>query len=185
MPALRGFFRILNRFFMVPVFRLGLGSLLVNPLTGYIMVLRTIGHRTGKIRYVPVNYALEGGCIYCFVGIGNASHWYRNLRKNPGVDAMLPGGAVFGRAETVSDAADNLRLVRAIFRNAGFAGFFEGVNPHTCSDERLAEAIKDGILVRIRPEGPGAGAADPGGWAWMTGWMVWIACILAAVILLR
>ena len=36
-------FRVLNRFFMVPMFRLGLGPFMGNPLSGYIMVIRTVG----------------------------------------------------------------------------------------------------------------------------------------------
>jgi hypothetical protein len=34
----RRFFRVLNQCFMVPVFRLGLGPFVGNPLTGYIEV---------------------------------------------------------------------------------------------------------------------------------------------------
>jgi deazaflavin-dependent oxidoreductase (nitroreductase family) len=184
MQAIRSGFRLLNRYFMVPVFRLGLGPLLVNPLTGYIMVLRTIGHKSGKVRYVPVNYAVDGGCIYCFAGFGKAAHWYRNVQADPQVEAILPGGAIFGNGETLSDDAEFLRLGRIILRNAGFAGFFAGVNPFTCSDVQLAGALKEGLILRIRPEGFGSGPADPGGWGWMLGWAAGIACVIAVVLVL-
>ncbi len=184
MSAMRAVFRVINRFFMVPVFRLGLGSLIVNPLSGYIMVLRTIGHRTGKVRYVPVNYALDGGCVYCLAGFGKSTHWYRNLQADPHVEAILPGGAIFGKAEAVSDASDCLRLGRKIMRNAGFAGFLGGVNPQTCSDEQLAGVLKTEILMRIQPEGIGSGPADPGGWGWILAWAVGVVCIIAAAIVL-
>ena len=36
--VLRHIFSVLNRFFMVPCFRLGLGPFMGNPLSGYIMV---------------------------------------------------------------------------------------------------------------------------------------------------
>jgi deazaflavin-dependent oxidoreductase (nitroreductase family) len=181
---MRAFFRILNRFFIVPIFRLGLGSLIVNPLSGYIMVLRTTGHKTGKIRYVPVNYAIDGGCIYCLAEFGKVAHWYRNLQADPNVETILPGGAIFGKAEEVSGISERLRLGRTIMRNAGFAGFLGGVNPATCSDEQLADVLKTEILLRIRPEGIGSGAADPGGWGWILAWAVGIASIIAAVIML-
>jgi len=42
------FFWFLNKFFMAPLFRLGFGPFFVNPLTGYIMVLKVIGRKTGK-----------------------------------------------------------------------------------------------------------------------------------------
>jgi deazaflavin-dependent oxidoreductase (nitroreductase family) len=184
MQALRAVFRVLNRFFMIPVFRLGMGSLLVNPLTGYIMVLRTLGHKSGKIRYVPVNYAIDGGCVYCLAGFGKNSHWYRNVLADPKVEAILPGGAIYGKAETVSDPAECLKLGRKIMRNAGFAGFLAGINPRTCSDEQLAGVLKTEILLRIRPEGLGSGPADPGGWGWMLGWAAGIACVIAGILLL-
>jgi deazaflavin-dependent oxidoreductase (nitroreductase family) len=184
MSAMRAMFRLLNRFFMIPVFRLGLGPLLVNPASGYIMVLRTIGHKSGKVRFVPVNYAVDGGCLYCLAGFGKASHWYRNLQAEPKVEAILPGRAVFGKAETVTDTAEFLRLGRKIFQNAGMVGFFSGVNPHTCSDDQLARVLKTEILVRIRPEGIGSGPADPSGWGWVSAWAAGIALVIAALIVL-
>jgi hypothetical protein len=51
----RQVFQYLNRYFMIPVFRLGLGSLIVNPFSGYIMVIKTIGHKTGAERFTPTN----------------------------------------------------------------------------------------------------------------------------------
>ena len=184
MSAMRVVFRLINRFFMVPVFRLGLGSFIVNPFSGYVMVLRTIGHKTGKIRYVPVNYAVDGGNIHCFSGFGKSAHWYRNLQADPSVEAILPGGAIFGKAETVSDGAEFLRVGRKILHNGGLAGFFEGVNPYNCSDDQLAGVLKAGILLRIRPEGIGSGSADPGGWGWILMWAVGIVSLIAAVMVL-
>jgi deazaflavin-dependent oxidoreductase (nitroreductase family) len=184
MIAVRAMFRMLNRFFMVPVFRLGLGSLVVSPFSGYIMVLRTIGHKTGKTRYVPVNYTVDGGCIYCFAGLGKAAHWYRNLQANPRVEAILPGGAVFGKAETVTDPAECLRRGRKVLRNAGFAGFFGGVNPFTCTDDQLAGVLKAGLILRIRPAGIGSGPADPGGWGWILPWTIGLVCVIVAGIAL-
>ena len=179
MSAMRAVFRLLNRFFMVPVFRLGLGPLMVNPLTGYIMVLRTIGHKSGKVRYVPVNYAVDGGCIYCLAGFGKSSHWYRNMLADPRVEAILPGGAVFGKAEAVPDPAISLKLGRKILQNAGFAGFFAGVNPLNCTDEQLGNVLKTEILIRIRPEGIGSGPVDPGGWGWVLPWVIGVGLFVA------
>lgn len=56
---MRRFFRVLNRFFMVPMFRLGMGPFFGNPLSGYVMVLRTIGRKSGRVRNVPVNCAIH------------------------------------------------------------------------------------------------------------------------------
>jgi hypothetical protein len=184
MSSMRAAFRVLNRFFMIPVFRLGLGSLIVNPISGYIMVLRTVGHTSGKFRYVPVNYAVDGGCLYCFAGLGKAAHWYRNLQADPNANVILPGGAVFGRAEPVTDPVDRLRVGRKVLRSGGLAGFFAGVNPFTCTDEQLAVALSEGQILRIRPQGFGSGPADPGGWGWVTAWMLGMVCVIAALVIL-
>ena len=67
---LRRIFWYLNKCLMVPVFRLGLGPLMGNPFTGYIMVLKTTGRKTGKQRYTPVDYAIQDGKVYCLAGLG-------------------------------------------------------------------------------------------------------------------
>jgi hypothetical protein len=60
---MRRFFRFLNKYFMVPLFRLGFGPFFGNPFTGYIMVLKVLGRKTGKLRYAPVNYAILDGKV--------------------------------------------------------------------------------------------------------------------------
>jgi deazaflavin-dependent oxidoreductase (nitroreductase family) len=165
---LRRVFFYLNKFFMVPLFRLGLGPLIGTPFGGYIMVLKVVGRKTGKGRYAPVNYAIENGNVYCLAGFGNASDWYRNLLARPNIEAIMPGGAIAGTAETVDDPIERQRIIRRILINGGFAGFFYGYDPRAVSDERLERDTRDLPVIRIRPVGIGSGASDPGGWAWVT-----------------
>lgn len=164
---LRKFFRLLNRYLVVPLFRLGFGPFLGSPPGGYIMVLKTRGRKSGRLRSSPVNYAIHNGQVYCLAGWGKAADWYRNLRADPRVELIMPGGAYTGLAETVEDPDEKLIMVRQVLRNAGFAGFFEGYNPSTISDNELAFRITHLELVRIRIAGLGSGPADPGGWLWM------------------
>lgn len=166
---MRSFFRLLNRFFMVPVFRLGLGPIFGNPFSGYIMVLKTLGRKSGKTRFSPVNYAIHNGSVYCLAGFGRVSDWYRNLQFAPQIELIMPGGALSGRCETVSDPEERRTIVRRILKNAGFAGFFEGYNPYTISDAELAVKTANLPVVRIQPTGLGSGASDPGGLAWVAG----------------
>lgn len=70
--VLRRFFWFLNKFFMVPMFRLGWGGLRANPFSGYIMVLKVIGRKSGKQRPTPVNYAIHQGSIWCISGGGKS-----------------------------------------------------------------------------------------------------------------
>jgi deazaflavin-dependent oxidoreductase (nitroreductase family) len=166
-PLLRKIFWFLNTFFMTPVFRLGLGALFGTPFGGYMMVLKVAGRKSGKIRYAPVNYAIRNGCIYCVSGGRKHSDWYRNILANPNIEILLPGGALFARAEEISDPDERRIVTRQVLKNAGFAGFFEGYNPRTISDAELQEKIAGLPVLRFEPLGLGSGAFDAGGWAWL------------------
>jgi len=163
----RQVFRYVNRYFMIPVFRLGLGALIANPFSGYIMVMKTIGHKSGKARHAPMNYAIQEGNIYCTAGFGQATHWYRNLRAHPRVELLMPGGNLFGTAEEVTDPGERLRALRQILKNGGFAGFLMGFNPYTAPDQQVIEKCEGLPVIRIRPAGVRSGPADPGGWLWL------------------
>jgi len=164
---LRYIFWFLNRFFMVPVFRLGLGPFFGNPIWGYMMVLKTTGRKSGKTRYSPVNYAIQNGNVYCLAGWGHIADWYRNMISNPNIEMILPGGAIAGVAEEVSTFPERTTALRKVLKAGGFAGFMLGVNPYTASDQQLADKTKETPLIRIKPCGIGSGASDPGGWLWM------------------
>ena len=165
---LRRVFWLLNKVFMVPMFRLGLGALVGNPLTGYIMVLKTVGRRTGKVRYTPVNYAILNGKVYCLAGFGRISDWYRNLQANPKVELILPGRALAGMAQEVEDAGEQMRALRQVMKNAGLPGLVYGVSPSKASDEVLREKAGGTRCLCITPYGMGSGAFDAGGWFWIT-----------------
>ncbi len=175
-PSLRQFFRPLNRYFMVPLYRMGLGAFMGSPFGGYIMVIKTIGHKTGQPRYTPVNYAIRDGNVYCLAGWKHVAHWYRNLRANPKVELIMPGSNVAGIAEEVTDSDEWLQITRQVSRNAGVAGFLLGANPFTASDEVVREKAKGTPVIRIRPCGVANGPADPGGWLWIlaTGLFIWL-----------
>ncbi len=181
---MRLFFRFFNKFFMVPMFRLGLGPFFGNPLSGYVMVLRTVGRKSGKVRYVPVNYAIRDGSIYCLAGFGRNSPWFLNLMARPDVEIILPSGAVLGRVEEATDPAERTGVIRQVLKNAGFATLFEGLNPWRAADEALAAKTADQPLVRIRPCGVANGASDPGGWAWIWSIVATVALIAVLVAIL-
>jgi deazaflavin-dependent oxidoreductase (nitroreductase family) len=176
---MRRIFWFLNKFFMVPMFRLGFGPIFGNPLTGYIMVLKVIGRKTGKVRYAPVNYAIHKGDIYCISGGRKTSDWYKNLLVTPEIEMILPSGPVYARMEEISDRETRRVVIRQILKNAGFAGFFEGYNPFTISDDELMRKTADLPLLRFHPVGFANGASDPGGWAW-----IWAIVLTVLVILL-
>ena len=180
----RNFFRVLNKYFMVPMYRMGLGGLVSNPLTGYIMVMKVHGRKSGKLRYTPVNYAVHEGCVYCVSGYRRDSDWYKNLAAASGVEVILPGAAIYGTVSEEADAETRLTVIRQVLKNAGFAGFFEGYNPWKISDDELKSKTADLPLLKITPSGVGNGAFDASGWGWITTTLLFVAIILLLIDLL-
>jgi deazaflavin-dependent oxidoreductase (nitroreductase family) len=180
MDTLRQIFKLINRFFMVPAYRMGLGWLIVNPISGYIMVIKNIGHKSGKRYYTPANYAIIDGKVYCLAGFGRKSHWYLNLIANPNTEVMLPGRTIWGKVEEVTDQEEALIAVKQVFRNAGVAGWMEGYNPRKAPDERYHKTLKRAPVLRITPTGIGSGPMDAGGWHWIA----WAAVTLILILVL-
>ena len=100
-----------------------------------------------------------------------------NLKADPRIEVVLPGGAFNVKAEEIEDQGEALRAIKQILRNAGFAGYFEGYNPHTTTDEKFLETLEHSPVMRLHPVGIGNGAYDPGGWTWV------VTFILSAIIL--
>ena len=180
-PLMRRVFWLLNKFFMVPMFRLGFGPFFGNPLTGYIMVIKAIGRKTGKVRFAPVNYTIHKGNVYCISGGRKTSDWYRNLLAIPDVELILPCGCIYTHAEEITSTEERTNIIRQILKNAGFAGFFEGYNPWRISTDALTQKSAGLPLFRFQPLGVGNGASDAGGWAWIWSFVVTIIVIILLV----
>lgn len=183
-PLMRKIFWFLNKFFMVPMFRLGMGGIMGNPFSGYIMVLKVVGRKSGKLRYAPVNYAIYQGSVWCISGGRKTSDWYKNLLANPAVELIMPGGAIYGQVSEENNPETRRIVIRRVLKNAGFAGFFEGYNPWKISDEEMQSKIGDIPLLKITPTGIGNGASDLSGWAWISVLVLAILLIVLLIILL-
>lgn len=167
LPTLSLMFRALNRVYVIPVIKAGLGPLHANPLTGSWMLLRTTGRRTGRKREVALGYAILDGAVYCSAGFGARTHWYQNLLVEPRVEVVLPGGAFAGLAYPVTDPIELDRAWRSLIRSLGVLGRAFLCGPDAPPDELVGKTANL-PLVRIRPVGIASGPADPGGWLWAT-----------------
>ena len=178
-------FRYMNKF-MVLMWRLGMGKMInFSPeQMGRIMVITHTGRKSGLARRTPVNYALIDGELYCTVGFGEKSDWYRNILKTPEVEVWLPGAWWAGRAEDVSDIPERLQYLRQVLINSGFAAStFSGLDPHTISDEDLVAKTEEYRLIRIRKTSERAGPNGPGDLAYF--WPLAGLLVLAVVLLCR
>jgi len=146
----RAAFRILNQYIVVPGFKIGLGKLISNPLTGRIMVLKLRGRKTGKIRYTPVNYAEIGENLYCYQGRHLKGAWYLNILANPHVEAILPGDTLKGFAEVVGDEKEAAYAIQQILKGSGLGAFIYGFNPFTVTDDLLLKKLAGIPVIRIK-----------------------------------
>lgn len=145
------FFKAFNRA-MLTTWRLGLGPL-VNSLpdhVGRIMILTTIGRKSGRPRRTPLNYAHVGNEVYCLAGYGPGSDWLKNLQANPSAEVWLPEGRWKVEASPVTHPVQRGVLLRLVLCESGFATpLFLGFNPHEASDETIAQACEGIEVMRL------------------------------------
>ena len=187
-PLRRGFL-FTNRWLVVPSLRLGLGPLLGNPVTSYLMLLRTRGRRTGRRREVPLGYVIRDGVVYCVAGYGAQTPWYRNLLADPEVEVVLPGRTIRGRAEPVVDAETWLGAYRALIASFGLVGRLVVSDPSQLDDATMLATHGGLPVIGIRPiDPPGPvrpGRFDPGGTGWIATNLAALAVTIALVALAR
>lgn len=143
---LRAVFRIVNRFIVVPGFKMGLGRFISNPLTGNIMVLGIRGRKTGRMRYAPVSFARRDEKVYCYQGRETRGQWYLNILAHPDVEVLLPQGRFSGRAEELSEGPERLKALRMLLQGSGLSRSMYGFDPAEAPDEVLEEKTR-GIPV--------------------------------------
>ena len=182
-PVMHRGFKILNRWFMVPLHRAGLGAWISTPIGGYMLLLRVRGRKSGVVRETPLSYLVAEGSAWVMAGFGPRTEWYRNLLADPHVEAWMPGGRRSGIATEELDPVVRARILPALTKATGAPAFMIALNPWTASDEEIVRALSWVPLVRFQPdEGPiDAGPDDPGGRAWIwrqavvlgACWMAW------------
>jgi deazaflavin-dependent oxidoreductase (nitroreductase family) len=175
-------FLCLNTLF-APMLERGFGALFSNPLTGYLMVLRTRGRRTGLIRAAPLGYVVLDGNIYCCAGFGESTAWYRNVLADPNVEVVLPGRTLRGTAVPVSEPGEWGRAYRALIASLGLVGRLTVGDVRGLGDAELLAAHGGVPLLRITPSALVPGPLDPGGRAWLV--PVVASALLAVLLAMR
>lgn len=168
MPSMHRGFNVLNRYLTVPALKAGLGRVMSNPYTGYLMILRTRGRKSGEMGDAPVGYAIVGDAVYCLAGFGRRTSWVRNVAADPHVEVILPGRSFSGLAEQVTDRDELFRVLPPLLRSMGpLVTAFGLGDPQRETPQELARKCEGMPLVRIRPTGIAAGPYDPGGRYWL------------------
>ena len=108
------------------VYAIGLG-----PLIGrMVLLLTTIGRKSGKERITPLQYEEIDGCYYVAAALGEKTDWDRNILASSRVKIRVKSKRVTGVAEIITETdkkADFLeyrykkhpRMVGSIMRSGG------------------------------------------------------------------
>jgi deazaflavin-dependent oxidoreductase (nitroreductase family) len=168
LPTIHDAFTKGNKYVSVPALKMGLGRYVSNPFTGYLMILRTRGRKSGEMRDAPLGYTIVGEYVYCVAGFGRQTHWVQNVLADPNVEVILPSRAFSGVAEEVTDEAERRRVLPPLLRSMGvIAGMMGMGNPWRDAPEAIAAGCEGMPLVRVRATGIAAGPEDPGGRYWV------------------
>jgi len=138
-------------------YALGLG-----PLIGrFVLLLTTLGRRSGQPRVTPLTYERQGEIITVASARGQAADWLRNILANPHVQVRVGRRHFDGTATATTDAeqiadyfqrrlARNPRAFGAILRSEGLP------SPPTRAD--LIRLARSRPMVIIRPQVEGEGS---------------------------
>jgi deazaflavin-dependent oxidoreductase (nitroreductase family) len=78
-----------------------------------VLLLTTIGRKSGLPRVTPLQYEEVDGAFYVAAGRGQAADWFRNILANPTVKVQIRNEQLEALAEPVTDPcriADFLEL---------------------------------------------------------------------------
>jgi deazaflavin-dependent oxidoreductase (nitroreductase family) len=168
LPAVHDGFTAVNKYVSVPALKMGLGRYLSNPATGYLMILRTRGRKSGEMRDAPLGYTIVGEHVYCIAGFGRQTHWLQNVLADAHVEVILPSRAFCGEAEEVTDGDERRRVLAPLVRSMGVIAGMAGMgNPWRDDPDEIERKCQGMPLVRVRATGIAAGPEDPGGRYWV------------------
>ncbi len=120
-----------------------------------VLLLTTIGRKSGKPRVTPLQYEEIDGTIYLGAALGRKADWFRNIQANPRVQVRVKSRCIAATAEPITDPksiADFLevrlrrhpKLIGAMLRAEGLR-----IPPERRDLERYAAQL---TLVAINPD---------------------------------
>ncbi len=124
------------------------------PIGKMVLLLTTIGRKSGKLRVTPLQYEELDGAYYVGSARGTEADWYKNLVACPQVELQVAGRQLAARAETITEPsriADFLALrLQRHPRMLGMMMLLEGLPPRP-SRQQLEHAAQHLALVKLTP----------------------------------
>jgi len=140
----------------VVIFLYELGLLPLLGIGHYILLLYTVGRKSGKPRVNPLEYRRRDDTVLLFSARGKSSDWYRNLKANPEKTEIQIGFKKIKPAVEFIDDQDKIKEIMHwyIQKFPGSSKMLFGWDPkkdnlETADLSSLAEALK---IVRLTPK---------------------------------
>ena len=164
-PLPRGYrvFRFVNRYLSAPALKAGLGTFAATSATGSMLVLRTVGRKSGRVRETPLNYTVVDGRYLLLAGRGPSADWLRNAQAHPDVEVVVNGTVLRGRAAEVTDPVERRRAFRTGIEDMPLVSRLTVGNVDRMTPERLDELVEATPVLAITPTAVVPGPFDPGG----------------------
>ncbi len=124
------------------------------PIGKMVLLLTTIGRKSGQPRVTPLQYEEVDGAYYVGSARGTEADWYKNILACPQVELQIAERRLTARAETMTDPtrlADFLELrLKRHPRMLGMMMLLEGLPPHP-TRAQLEQAAQHLALVKLTP----------------------------------
>jgi deazaflavin-dependent oxidoreductase (nitroreductase family) len=122
-----------------------------------VLLLTTVGRKSGQLRVTPLQFEQVNGDIYIASARGQEADWFKNILANPQVHVQIGDREFNATAEPVTDPrriADfiELRLRRHPFMIRLIMHFFDGL-PWRVSRPDLEAFCKNKAMVTLHRRG--------------------------------
>ena len=133
------------------LYAVGLGPV----IGGFIVLLTTMGRKSGKKRVTPLQYEKIGEDYYLGAARGLNADWVRNIQSNPQVDLRVGAKHIHGMAEIVTDPSRFADFIEVrLERHPHLMGLLmekaHGL-PRRPNREQLEEMAKNEAFVIVYP----------------------------------
>lgn len=120
-----------------------------------VLLLTTIGRKSGQPRVTPLQFERVGGDLYIASARGVDADWFKNIQANPQVQVRIGDREFDAMAEPVTDPARiadfiELRLRRHPVMIRLIMHFFDGL-PWQIQRSELEEFCKHKAMVVLHP----------------------------------
>jgi deazaflavin-dependent oxidoreductase (nitroreductase family) len=117
-----------------------------------VMILTTVGRRSGAPRPVPIAYQMHGSKVYVVSGWGERPNWYQNILEHPGVTVQRGNLVYPAEAIPVTHSGEALRVLHLFRRRAPgvYDALIARLSDRPSIDERTLHEVTDRFtIVRI------------------------------------